>query len=176
MSYIACILYKTYYTHTYSYAVLGENSSGKSVLLRCLSGILEQDGGDVMMTDDVPVTSDGSGMAGSLGGSGVGAEQTVTRRHPKIGFAPQVDICIFGDLPTAVNIADVYNLFFTSSIICFCLMAAEFRCAWTDANIPPTVLYQCRQRTNHWPNRREVQERCTDDRATSEHELLGRQT
>ncbi|XP_015364188.1 PREDICTED: putative ABC transporter ATP-binding protein PBPRA2240 [Diuraphis noxia] len=76
------------------YSVLGENSSGKSVLLSCLSGILEHDGGDVMMlTDDAEVTSgNSSGMVGSLGGSrgvGVGVEQTVTRRRPKIGFAPQ---------------------------------------------------------------------------------------
>jgi len=84
---------------------LGENSSGKSVLLRCLPGILEQDGGDVIMTDDVPVTSGGSGTTGGLGGSGVGPEQTVTRRHPKIGFAPQVRI--FGDFPMTVNIAVV---------------------------------------------------------------------
>ncbi|CAI6368999.1 unnamed protein product [Macrosiphum euphorbiae] len=41
------------------------------------------------MTDDVPVTSGASGTTGAPGGSGVGPEQTVTRRHPKIGFAPQ---------------------------------------------------------------------------------------
>lgn len=81
---------------SYSYAVLGENGSGKSVLLRCLSGVLERDGGDVqIMTDDAPAVasgSSGSGTAGSLEGSGVDAEQTVTRRRPKIGFAPQVYI------------------------------------------------------------------------------------
>ncbi|XP_022162735.1 ABC transporter G family member 20-like isoform X2 [Myzus persicae] len=75
------------------YAVLGENGSGKSVLLRCLSGILEQDGGEViMMADDNPVASGSSGVVGSPGGSGViGAEgQTIARRRqPKIGFAPQ---------------------------------------------------------------------------------------
>lgn len=84
--------------------MLGENSSGKSVLLRCLSGILEQDGGEVMMlADDEEVASSagsrsGSGIVGSVGGSRVGAEQTVTRRRrPKIGFAPQV--WSFGHLP-----------------------------------------------------------------------------
>ncbi|KAF0763743.1 Uncharacterized protein FWK35_00010776, partial [Aphis craccivora] len=80
------------------YAVLGENSSGKSVLLRCLAGILEQDEGEVIMTNDVPVTSAESGSRRNnsnddvvigLESSDVGAEQTVTRRHPKIGFAPQ---------------------------------------------------------------------------------------
>jgi len=55
-------------------------------------------------------------------------------------------------------------------------MAAEFRCAWTDANIPPTVLYRCRKRTNRLPNRRQVQEHSTDDRAACEHKLLGRPT
>jgi len=85
--------------HTHSYAVLGENGSGKSALLRCLSGVLEQDGGDVIMTDDAP-------MASGSSGSGVDAKQTVTRRRPKIGFAPQV--CVFGDLPMAnVNVAVV---------------------------------------------------------------------
>ncbi|XP_060836279.1 putative ABC transporter ATP-binding protein PBPRA2240 [Rhopalosiphum padi] len=64
-----------------SYAVLGENSSGKSVLLRCLAGILEQDDGDVMMTNDVQIVSAGSGSRDSSSG--------VTRRYPKIGFAPQ---------------------------------------------------------------------------------------
>jgi len=80
------------YSYFHSYAVLGENSSGKSVLLRCLSGFLEQDGGDViMLTDDAPVVASGSS---DMVGSGVGAEQTVTRRRPKIGYAPQV--CVFG--------------------------------------------------------------------------------
>lgn len=82
----------------HSYAVLGENSSGKSVLLRCLSGISEPDGGEVMMlADDEEVASgnrSGSGMVGSLGGSRVCAEQTVTRRRPKIGFAPQVYVVL----------------------------------------------------------------------------------
>ncbi|KAL4148775.1 hypothetical protein QTP88_002934 [Uroleucon formosanum] len=79
-------------THRRCYAVLGENGSGKSVLLRCLSGILEHDGGDVIMTDDVPVTSGSSSsdiMAGSISGSSISAKQTIKRRHPKIGFAPQ---------------------------------------------------------------------------------------
>jgi len=69
---------------------LGENSSGKSVLLRCLTGVLERDGGDVLTTDDAPVASS---SGSSRGGGGGGAEQTVTRRRPKIGFAPQVCIC-----------------------------------------------------------------------------------
>lgn len=83
---------------------MGENSSGKSVLLRCLAGILEQDEGEVIMTNDVPVTSAESGSRRNnsnddvvigLESSDVGAEQTVTR-HPKIGFAPQV--CEFPDI------------------------------------------------------------------------------
>uniref|UniRef100_A0A2S2PWT7 ABC transporter G family member 23 n=1 Tax=Sipha flava TaxID=143950 RepID=A0A2S2PWT7_9HEMI len=35
------------------YAVLGENDSGKSVLLKCLIGILKLDGGDVRLPNDV---------------------------------------------------------------------------------------------------------------------------
>lgn len=101
--------------------MLGENGSGKSVLLRCLSGILKQDGGEViMMTDDVPVASGSSGSSGvvdNFGGSGVvDAEiQIVTRRRPKIGFAPQV--CIFEHLPLAVVTLPLSNLFLNSSKI-----------------------------------------------------------
>lgn len=98
-----CVLYMTY-IRIYSYAVLGENSSGKSVLLRCLAGILEQDDGEVIMLNDAPVTSTESGSRNNSNddvvigreSSDVGAEQTVTRRHPKIGFAPQV--CEFPDV------------------------------------------------------------------------------
>lgn len=83
--------------------MLGENSSGKSVLLRCLAGILEQDDGEVIMTNDPPLSSAENGSRNNSNdgviigreSSDVGAEQTVTR-HPKIGFAPQV--CEFPDL------------------------------------------------------------------------------
>lgn len=56
------------------------------------------------------------------------------------------------------------------------MMVAEFRRARTDANLPPTVLYRCRQRTSRRTNRRKVQNHSTDDRVAGDHELLGRST
>lgn len=63
----------------HSYSVLGENDSGKSVLLKCLVGILKLDGGDVSLLNDASDISS------------VGNNDTVTvagRRN--IGFSSQV--------------------------------------------------------------------------------------
>lgn len=67
----------------HSYAVLGENDSGKSVLLKCLVGILKLDDGDVWLSNNAS-RSDISSV-----------DRSNVARRPNIGFSSQVCVaCI----------------------------------------------------------------------------------
>jgi len=63
-----------------SYAVLGDNDAGKTVLLQCLTGILSLDDGNVKIEDDTTRTSGDVSPANTI---------TLTER-PDVGFSPQV--------------------------------------------------------------------------------------
>lgn len=84
----------------------------------------------------------------------------------------------FADAMT-VNIAALRNIFIIFqlahlmiiiiAVFIIIMMVAEFRRARTYANLSPTVLYRCRQRTNRRPNRRKVQDHSTDNRVAGDH-------
>lgn len=67
----------------HSYALLGKNGAGKSVLLKCLLGVLKLDGGNVR-------TSIGPETAASSAPDVRQVDATTTVVSPEIGFAPQV--------------------------------------------------------------------------------------
>lgn len=68
----------------HSYALLGKNGAGKSVLLKCLLGVLKLDGGNVVRTSIGPET------AASSAPDVRQVDATTTVVSPEIGFAPQV--------------------------------------------------------------------------------------
>ncbi|VVC26483.1 AAA+ ATPase domain,P-loop containing nucleoside triphosphate hydrolase,ABC transporter-like [Cinara cedri] len=101
------------------YAVLGENETGKSVLLKCLMGISELDGGEVRILDNAEgfVGSTSSINSSNINGSnnisansicnisGGGCNGTVTHAdRPNIGFAPQNF-----DIPGTMHIYQLLN-------------------------------------------------------------------
>lgn len=119
--------------------MLGKNEAGKSVLLKCLVGVLRLDGGNVQMSIDCDVESTGGDFD----------DGAMTAINPKIGFSPQVlriFCCVQLLVPTESLIRNLISRSYGPTI-------AELRDDGIDGNTSATELSRCHQRTFQRRNR-----------------------